>query len=83
MKRHKSLKLVSWGKYEWERTKEFRSKISQIRREVLKKHAKIFSDANILKKLWLRFLMELEIRKEIRKISSHKNLHIGFDLYHG
>lgn len=75
-KHNRRINLTEWGKDEWEMTEEYRQKVNKIITEVTDKYAGPLADEkNWLKRFMLKFRRGAEIRKEVDKLSSMKNLH--------
>ena len=75
-KHTRRINLTEWGKDEWEMTAEYRAKVGKITHEITDKYSVILgNERNWFKKLLIRLRCEMEIRKEVDKLSSMKNLH--------
>jgi len=71
------INLIEGGREKFERTREFRRKVGEIRKELTDKYSlTILNEKNWLKRLIIKFKLQLEIYKRIEELSSLKNLHI-------
>jgi hypothetical protein len=70
------INLIDRGKVNWERTDEFKKKVSEIRQELLDKYKPLLSsEKNWFKLLLIKIRIWLETKKRIDVLSSRRNLH--------
>lgn len=65
------------GRASWEGCSEFGNRIDQIKKELKEKYTPgMVNEKNWIKRVILKVKLQLEIRKNIKKLSSIKNLHL-------
>lgn len=75
-KNTRRINLFECGKDEWEGTAEYREKVGKIVQEITEKYSGVLdNEKSWLKRILLRIRRGNEIRKEVDKLSSMKNLH--------
>ena len=66
------------GKESWEKSAEFRKKVTQLKKQLQDKYEPDFSsEKNWLKRLILKTRIWVEMRNEISKLKSGRNLHFS------
>ena len=70
------ISLFECGKDEWEGSAEYREKVGKIVQEITDKYSAILdNEMSWFKRILIRIRRGNEIRKEVDKLSSLKNLH--------
>ena len=72
--------LYDGGLERWEETDDYRKRVSQIVKEATETYeVQIRQEANLFRRLWLRFRLFMEIRKKVGELSSPRNLHLNHE----
>jgi hypothetical protein len=75
-KRAEQTNLIEGGKERFESTRQFGTKVDEIKKELRDKYSlTILNEKNWAKRILIVFRREIEIRKRISHLSSIKNLH--------
>jgi len=78
MNHEKKNKIIYSGKFRFEKTEEFIQRAALIKSAIESKFQPIIvAERNIFRRIFLLLKMKFEIRQEIEKVASHRNLHFS------